>query len=204
MAGHRGARAATASRSTPTWCRPPRPRPPRPLAALDGAVPDLAAASSSAARSPTTSTPPSSAPASCPGRPRSLGCSAPGVIGGGRGVELTSAVSVWAAALPGVALRSFHLEVLRTSDSHRGRRACRCADTDDRVAVLLADPYSFPVDAFVEQAAEALPGLPLVRRQRRRPARRRRRPGCSSTACVHDRGAVGLVLGGDARAPRRW
>ncbi len=30
------------------------------------------------------------------------------------------------------------------------------------VGVLLADPYSFPVDAFVERSDEALPGLPLV------------------------------------------
>ena len=124
-----------------------------------------------------------------------LGCSAPGVIGGGRGVELTSAVSVWAATLPGVVLRSFHLEVLRTSDSI-AVVGMPVLHTDDRAAVLLVDPYSFPVDAFVEQAAEVLPGVPLSG------GNASGLRGAGSTrllvdGVVHDRGAVGLVLGGD-------
>ena len=42
-----------------------------------------------------------------------LGCSAGGVLGGATGVEGRPAVSVFAAVLPGVRLRSFHLEVMR-------------------------------------------------------------------------------------------
>ncbi|MGH8892143.1 MAG: FIST signal transduction protein [Actinomycetes bacterium] len=123
-----------------------------------------------------------------------VGCSAAGVIGGGRGVETTSSVSVWVAQLPGAALRSFHLEVLRTSESIAvvGMPVQR---PDDAAAMLLVDPYSFPVDAFVEQANDELPGLMLsgglatgLR-------------GAGSTrllvdGVVHDRGAVGVVLGG--------
>jgi len=124
-----------------------------------------------------------------------VGCSAAGVIGDGRGVELSSSVSVWVAELPEVALRSFHLEVLRTSESI-AVVGMPTRSVDDRAAVLLVDPYSFPVDAFVEQTNEALPGLPLsgglasgLR-------------GAGSTrllvdGVVHDRGAVGVVLGGD-------
>ena len=33
---------------------------------------------------------------------------------------------------------------------------------EDRIAVLLADPYSFPADAFVAESAEQLGGLPLT------------------------------------------
>jgi small ligand-binding sensory domain FIST len=124
-----------------------------------------------------------------------LGCSAGGVIGAGRGVELTSAVSVWAAVLPDTRLRTFHLEVLRSSESIAvvGMPPQRA---DDRVAILLPDPYSFPIDAFVEQSNQALPGLTLsgglatgLR-------------GAGSTrllvdGLVHERGAVGVVLGGD-------
>jgi small ligand-binding sensory domain FIST len=124
-----------------------------------------------------------------------LGCSAPGVIGGGRGVELTSSVSVWVGRLPGAVLRSFHLEVLRTSESIAvvGMPVRR---PDDRAAVLLVDPYSFPVDAFVEQAADALPGLPLCG------GNASGLHGAGSTrllvdGVLHDRGAVGLVLAGD-------
>lgn len=129
-----------------------------------------------------------------------VGCSAGGVIGRGRGVELTSAVSVWLAVLPGARVRSFHLEVLRSSEviAVVGLPPARKGDT---AAVLLADPHSFPVEAFVEQVDESLPGLPLsggladgLR-------------GAGSTrllvdGVVHDRGAVGVVLGecGQTRA----
>lgn len=123
-----------------------------------------------------------------------VGCSAPGVIGDSRGVELMSSVSVWAGRLPGVVVRSFHLEVMRTSESVAvlGMPVRR---EDDRAAVLLVDPYSFPADAFVEQANDALPGLPIsggVASGMR---------GAGSTrllvdGVVRDRGAVGVVLGG--------
>ena len=87
-----------------------------------------------------------------------IGCSAYGVIGSGRAAEAASSVSVWAAYLPGVRLRAFHLEVLRTSDSIAvvGMPQQR---SDDAVAVLLADPWSFPADGFVAQSWDALPGL---------------------------------------------
>ena len=129
------------------------------------------------------------------GATTTLGCSAPGVIGDGRGVELVSAVSVWAAELPGATLRSFHLEVLRTTDSLAvvGMPGTR---GDDRVALLLADPYSFPADAFVEQTAEVLPGLPVVG------GLGTGLRGAGSTrlmvdGVVHERGAVGVLIGGD-------
>lgn len=127
-----------------------------------------------------------------------VGCSAAGVIGGGRGVELTSAVSVWAAALPGVTLRSFHLEVLRTSESI-AVVGMPVQHDDDAGSLLLADPYSFPVDAFVEQANDALPGLPISGGL----ATGLRGPGSTRLMVdgrVHDRGAVGVVLGGSVRS----
>lgn len=90
-----------------------------------------------------------------------IGCSASGVIGADVGCELEAAVSVWAAVLPGARVRSFHLEVLRTPD---GLTVTGLPDPefDDAVGVLLADPWSFPVDGFVELSNEVLPGLPLV------------------------------------------
>ncbi len=124
-----------------------------------------------------------------------LGCSAAGVIGGGRGVELTSAVSVWVAKVPGVSVRSFHLEVMRTSEAIAVVGMPPTHD-DDRAAVLLVDPYSFPVDMFVEQLHDALPGMPLCGGN----ASGLRGPGSTRLfldGVVHNRGAVGLVLGGD-------
>jgi small ligand-binding sensory domain FIST len=95
------------------------------------------------------------------GGPVVLGCTASGVIGGGRGVERESAVSAWATAVPGVRLTPFRLDVVRTADSLlvTGMPA---PSADDRIAVLLADPFRFPVDAFVQHSADKLGGLPIA------------------------------------------
>jgi small ligand-binding sensory domain FIST len=123
-----------------------------------------------------------------------LGCSAAGVIGAGQGVEADRAVSVWAAALPGVRIRGFHLEVLRSPNGMAvvGMPEGRPEDT---AIILLADPYSFPVDGFVEQANNLLVNVPMVGGMAFGP----RGPGSTRLLLddrVSDRGAVGVVLGG--------
>ncbi|GII77849.1 hypothetical protein Sru01_28310 [Sphaerisporangium rufum] len=90
-----------------------------------------------------------------------IGCSATGVIGDGRGVELSSAVSAWAASFGAGRATAFALETLRTSDRFVVI-GLPDREPEDRVAVLLADPYSFPADAFVEHSREVLGDLPLV------------------------------------------
>jgi small ligand-binding sensory domain FIST len=70
---------------------------------------------------------------------------------------------------------------------------------DDSVAILLADPWSFPVDGFVEQTNQALPGLPMVG------GMAAGSQGRGSTRLliddhVVDRGAVGVMLGGPVGA----
>src|SRR6202008_2575924 len=85
-----------------------------------------------------------------------LGCSAEGVVGGGVGVQGVSAVSVWVGILPGATLRTFHLEVLPVNGAAAVVGLPEELPTDDAM-VLLADPYSFPTEGFVEQAAVARP-----------------------------------------------
>jgi small ligand-binding sensory domain FIST len=127
-----------------------------------------------------------------------LGCSAYGVLGSGQAAENAASVSIWAAYLPGARLRSFHLEVLRAPDSIAvvGMPERR---PDDEVAVLLADPWSFPADGFVAQSADALPGLPMVG------GLAYGSRGAGSVRLLLDgrtveRGAVGVLLGGLAGA----
>jgi small ligand-binding sensory domain FIST len=163
------------------------------LPALAGATPDLAAVFVCTPE-PDDAAAALERAAALTGARTVVGCSAPGVIGGGRGVEHTSAVSVWVATLPGATLRSFHLEVLRTSESIAvvGMPPQR---PDDAGVLLLVDPYSFPVDAFVEQSNEVLPGLPISGGL----ATGARGPGSTRLMVdgrAHDRGAVGVVLGG--------
>ncbi|MDQ3886639.1 MAG: FIST C-terminal domain-containing protein [Actinomycetota bacterium] len=123
-----------------------------------------------------------------------LGCGAGGVIADGRGVEGTGAVAVWAAVLPGARRQSFRLTARQSPE---GMLVDGLPERwpDDAVAVLLADPYSFPASEFVESSSEALAGLPLVGGL----ASGQRGPGSTRLFLdgrVVDQGAVGVVLGG--------
>jgi small ligand-binding sensory domain FIST len=127
-----------------------------------------------------------------------IGCTADGVIGGARGVEAGSAVSVWAGVLPHVQVRTFHLEVMRADEGLAVVGLPERTD-DDAVAVLLADPWSFPADGFVERSNEALAGLPIVGGL----ASGARGAGSTRLLAdgrVVDRGAVGVLLGGPVAA----
>jgi small ligand-binding sensory domain FIST len=133
-----------------------------------------------------------------------VGCSASGVLGAGRGVrgEPTEppvpAISVWAAVLPEVQLRVFHLEVMRTES---GLAVVGMPDrqADEQVGLLLADPYSFPLDSFVTRSNEALPGLSLLGGM----AAGASGPGSTRLFLdgrAVDRGAVGVLFrGGELR-----
>ncbi|WP_018653066.1 FIST signal transduction protein [Actinomadura flavalba] len=125
-----------------------------------------------------------------------LGCSSGGVIGDGRGVEGVGAVSAWAGVLPGARLEPFRLETLKAEDRLIVVGMPEGQD-DDVVGVLLADPYSFPVDAFVERSGEALPGLPLVGGMA---DGERGDIRVFVNGEVFDEGAVGVVLGGAVTA----
>ena len=113
----------------------------------------------------------------------------------GKGIEATGGVSVWVAVLPSVSMRAFHLEVLRNDDTVAVLGMPQRRD-DDVVGVLLADPWSFPADGFVEGAETPLGHLPLVGGL----ASNASGPGGTRLLVdgrVCDRGAVGVVLGGD-------
>jgi small ligand-binding sensory domain FIST len=127
-----------------------------------------------------------------------IGCSAPGVIGAGRGVEATRAAAVWCAVLPDVHIRSFALEVM-PAEAGMAVVGMPEPQADDEVAVLLADPWSFPVDGFIEQTNDAMPGLPIVG------GMAAGAQGRGSTRLMVDqhiveRGAVGIMLGGPVGA----
>ncbi len=90
-----------------------------------------------------------------------IGCSAAGVCGAGQAVLGEPGVSAWAAVLPDVAMRVFHLEVMRSADG-LAVVGLPQAREDETAALLFADPYSFPIVSFVERSAEALPGIMLA------------------------------------------
>ena len=134
-----------------------------------------------------------------------IGCRASGVIGDGRGVEDAPAIAVWAASLPGVRATPFRLQAARR-ESGISVTGMPVPAEDDAVAVLLADPFTFPAQGFVEQSDSALPGLPLVGGLATAPVGTsalgpaRPAPGGARLFLdgeVHEAGAVGVLLGGD-------
>jgi small ligand-binding sensory domain FIST len=131
--------------------------------------------------------------------PRALmGCGAQGVLGSGRELE-HGGVVVWAASLGGGEAESFHLEPLATGADGLVIAGLPPLEGADAV-ILLADPYSFPVEPLLAQLGVDFPGLPVIGGL----ASAHREPdGC---VLLHDdavshTGAVGAVLRGvDVRA----
>jgi len=169
----------------------------RALDALGGRTPDLACIFVSGSDPEEVATAGQQA-ANATGAGAVIGCSATGVLGSSGAVESASAVSVWCAVLPDVRVRAFHLEVM-PADAGMAVVGMPERHADDVVAILLADPWSFPIDGFVERSNEALAGLPLAGGL----ASGLRGRGSTRLFLgpdALDRGAVGVLLGGPVGA----
>ena len=123
-----------------------------------------------------------------------VGSTAHGVIGPDVSVEMAPAISVWLASLPGSAPRAFR--VATVPGPHGGLALTGLPDicADDRVAVLIADPWSLPLDDVVAAFARVDGPLPIVGGMVSGGGRR----GDSRLVmdgAVFDNGAVGVVLG---------
>ena len=88
-------------------------------------------------------------------RPRILiGCSAGGVIGGGREIEDAPGLSLTAAVLPGVDLAPFHVSAVdEPPASDPLPQACERASA----FLLLADPFTFDPERFLRVLDERYP-----------------------------------------------
>ncbi len=123
-----------------------------------------------------------------------IGCAAESIVGPHREVEHDAAVSLWAARtgplLPVV------LEVFEDSDGDgltvRGWPADMAFTP--QALLLVADPFSFPAEAFLSWVQERHPGLPVIGGM----ASAARGPGGNRLALgrqVRTDGAVGVFLG---------
>src|SRR5215218_7855841 len=91
-----------------------------------------------------------------------LGCTAQGVIGGGRELEGVPGLAVWLARLPGVEVRPFGLRVLPLEDGVGIGGWPDLPDDDQASVLLLAEPFTFPADSFLERLNAEQPGLPVI------------------------------------------
>jgi small ligand-binding sensory domain FIST len=130
-------------------------------------------------------------------RPGALvGATAVAVVAGRTEVEDEPGVALWVGLLDGV--RAVRFSALPGGDGHD-----LIGPGDDELAeahslVLLADPYTFPVDGLVEQLSERHPHICVVGGLASAPSG----PGGNRLlldAEVHRDGAVGLLLSGSVR-----
>jgi small ligand-binding sensory domain FIST len=130
-----------------------------------------------------------------------IGATAEGVLADGVEHESGPAAAVWLASLPGGVVQPVSLEYTQTPDG--GMFAGWPAGLDgewptDASLILLADPFSFPVDAFLRRMEEEHPGVPVIGGM----ASGGSRPGANTLVVggrTYDSGAVGAVIGGGAR-----
>lgn len=123
-----------------------------------------------------------------------IGCSAGGVIGGGREVEDAPGLSVTVAALPGVAITPFHLPAALDADALP--IALGVAPEHEPQFIILPEPFSFDADRFVHAVDEAYPGSVTIGGL----ASGARAAGDNALYLndqVHRAGMVGLALTGD-------
>jgi small ligand-binding sensory domain FIST len=121
-----------------------------------------------------------------------LGGTAGAVIGGGREVEDSPALSLFAARLPATLLTPVRLEVVPTPD---GPSLVGWPDHPDGTMLLFADPFTFPADAFLDRVNEDLPKLQIIGGL----ASAAMQPGGNRLMIddrVTDSGAVGVVISG--------
>jgi small ligand-binding sensory domain FIST len=130
-----------------------------------------------------------------------IGGTAEAILGGDQEYEEGPAVVVWLARLPGAVVVPLALEYTQTPDG--GMFVGWPPELDagwpaDATLLLLADPFSFPVDGLIKRLAEDQPGVPIIGGM----ASGGMLPG-SNTLVVgprsYDSGAVGVVIGGGVR-----
>lgn len=127
------------------------------------------------------------------------GCTGGGVIGGAREAEEGPALSLTAAALPGVAVSGFHVDVssLPPPEAVDAWRAVVGREPEAQPKLLLlADPFTMDAGGLIAGLDRAYPGSPKfggLASGGRRPGENRLLLGGD----VHRTGAVGVVFAGD-------
>ncbi len=134
------------------------------------------------------------------GTEHTFGCSGGGIIGAGMEVEQRPALSVTAATLPGVAVEAFHLDGESLPDLDAGpdnwRDLVGVYEGQEPQFVLLADPFSFPVQNLIMGLDFAFPRAAKIGGL----ASGAQRPGDNALFLdgqVYDTGAIGLALHGN-------
>jgi len=130
-----------------------------------------------------------------------VGGTVEGVIACGREQEAGPAVAVWLGRFPGATITPFAIEHARTPDGglfSGWPPAIENAWPPDATVILLADPFSFPVEPFIDRLGEDHPGVPVVGGMLSGASS----PGGNTLllgGATYDSGAVGFIVSGSVR-----
>lgn len=95
-----------------------------------------------------------------------LGCRGEAIVGMGKEVEGSPALSVWAAKwTQPVEQTAFHLTLEQTSEGYSilgWPDELQHADPAESVILMVGDPFSFPADGFLQQVNEDFGGLRVI------------------------------------------
>jgi small ligand-binding sensory domain FIST len=129
-----------------------------------------------------------------------LGCVGESIVGNDREIEQAPAMSLWLSRWAHtVTMEPFHLVLERTADGPSligWPDALTGAAADQGAVLMLGDPFTFPIDMFLEQINDCSPGLRVLGGM----ASGIRGPGqCRLLLddAVLDQGAVGVLLQGE-------
>jgi small ligand-binding sensory domain FIST len=131
------------------------------------------------------------------GVPTLIAATAEGVVAGDREYETGRAVAVWLARLPGAEIVPLALEYSQSVDGGMFIGWPERLEDDwpaDATLLLLADPFSFPVDRLITRLADDHPGVPIIGGM----ASGGYSPGTNTLVVdqrSYDSGAVGVVIG---------
>jgi small ligand-binding sensory domain FIST len=91
------------------------------------------------------------------------GCTGESVVGGDREVERQPALVVWAAALPRTRVEVFRARAEQRSDEAFQFHGLPAIGSRAHASLLvLGEPYSFPMDAWLQHLQREAPGLPVI------------------------------------------
>src|SRR5581483_7003435 len=96
------------------------------------------------------------------GRPVLLGCTGEGVIAGAEELEHGPAATLWAATLRGVRLLPMQLSATERDDGYAIDGWPTAQAVDSPVFVMLADPFSAPMDEILTETSERFPGAKII------------------------------------------
>ncbi len=123
-----------------------------------------------------------------------IGCTAAGVLGGSEEVESGAGLSIWGGRLPdAMDVASLRPIEINATDMLLGLPSL----SEDDAVLLLADPFTFPVDQLLAELEIAAPGVPVIgglASAGRAPEHNRLFVGAPGQLAIRTAGAVGLVL----------